>query len=130
RALAEANFQRARETVDEYFTLVSESKLLNVPGLQPLRKELLDAALNFYKKTATERTSDPSVLADMAAAYMRVAQIDHAIGRNDACVLELASAWDAVDRLRRDYPSGTQYHRRAAGFWKGARRTQFVSEIP
>ena len=30
---AEANFRKAREAVDEYFTKVSESKLLNVPGL-------------------------------------------------------------------------------------------------
>src|SRR5262249_35440233 len=44
RAKAEANFRQARAAVDEYFTTVSESKLLNVPGLLPLRKELLDAA--------------------------------------------------------------------------------------
>src|SRR5262249_42080666 len=37
RLRAEANFKKAREAVDEYFTKVSESKLLNVPGLQPLR---------------------------------------------------------------------------------------------
>ena len=41
---AEANFRKAREAVDEYFTKVSESKLLNVPGLQPLRKDLLESA--------------------------------------------------------------------------------------
>ena len=41
---AEDNFRKAREAVDEYFTKVSESKLLNVPGLQPLRKDLLESA--------------------------------------------------------------------------------------
>ncbi len=45
---AEANFRKAREAVDEYFTKVSQSKLLNVPGLQPLRKELLESARNYY----------------------------------------------------------------------------------
>ena len=35
RTQAEANFRKARQAVDEYFTLVSETKLLDVPGLQP-----------------------------------------------------------------------------------------------
>ena len=41
---ADANFERARGAVDEFFTTVSQSKLIDVPGLQPLRKELLEAA--------------------------------------------------------------------------------------
>jgi hypothetical protein len=37
RSKAEANFRQARGAVDRYFTTVSESKLLDVSGLQPLR---------------------------------------------------------------------------------------------
>ena len=33
--VADANFARARKAVDDSFTIVSESKLLNVPGLRP-----------------------------------------------------------------------------------------------
>ena len=44
---AESNFQQARATVDQYLTTVSESQLLTVPGMQPLRQAMLDAALAF-----------------------------------------------------------------------------------
>ena len=36
------NLQLAREAIEEYLTKVSESRLLEEPGLQPLRKELLE----------------------------------------------------------------------------------------
>ena len=42
---AEANFTKARAAVDELLTQVSESQLLSVPGLQPLRRDLLRSAL-------------------------------------------------------------------------------------
>ena len=44
---AEANLIKAREAVDDYLTKVSESTLLSssLPGLQPLRRELLQTAL-------------------------------------------------------------------------------------
>ncbi len=122
--LAEANFQKARATVDEYFTLVSESKLLDVPGLQPLRLELLEAALRFYKQFAGERTSDPTTLADLAVTYLRVAEIYHATERNDDAIAAVGQALDVIDRLRRDYPSASQHQRRLAGFWKGWRLAQ------
>src|SRR5207244_2461972 len=39
RQLAEASFQQARQAVDEYFTRISENRLIRAPGLQPLRRE-------------------------------------------------------------------------------------------
>ena len=49
RKEAMANFRKARQAVDEYFTLISQSNLLDVPGLQPLRKQLLEAARKYYE---------------------------------------------------------------------------------
>jgi len=48
RSRAEANFAKALAVVDDYLTKVSESQLLKVPGMQPLRRELLASALKFY----------------------------------------------------------------------------------
>src|SRR5262249_40914391 len=45
RQRAQRNFRELRKTVQEYFTLVSEETLLNEPALEPLRKNLLQAAL-------------------------------------------------------------------------------------
>ena len=54
RERAEANFAKARAAVDEYFTRVSEDQLMTAPGLQPLRRELLRSALEFYEQFVTE----------------------------------------------------------------------------
>jgi hypothetical protein len=63
-----------RRTVSS-FTKVSESRLLNVPGLQPLRKELLDAALVYYRGFVRERGDDPGLALQAARARYNVGQI-------------------------------------------------------
>ncbi len=130
REQAEANFARARKAVDEYFTLVSESKLFDVPGLQPLRRELLEAALRFYKETANERSNDPGLLADLAVSYLRVCFIDIVLDRNEDALAAARQALDVIDRLLREYPGRTEYHRRLAGFWKGRRAITDKTDIP
>jgi serine/threonine-protein kinase len=80
RARAEANFQTARKTVDDYYTRVSENKLLGMPALEPLRRELLEQALMYYQGFATESADDPKVRADHATAVFRVATITELIG--------------------------------------------------
>ena len=47
RQRAEANFAQARRAVDEYLNQVTRSELLTMPGLQPLRHNLLTSALRF-----------------------------------------------------------------------------------
>jgi eukaryotic-like serine/threonine-protein kinase len=130
RAQAEANFQKARTAVDEYFTLVSESKLFDVPGLEPLRKDLLEAALKFYQGFADERTNDPAVLADLASTWMRIAEINHTMDRNDAAVAAVDRAMRVIDRLRREFPNAKQQHRKLAGYWKGLRTREDGTAMP
>src|SRR5579875_1317348 len=52
---AEAGFAKARKAVDDYFTTISESQLLQVSGMQPLRRDLLQSALTFYQDFLKER---------------------------------------------------------------------------
>jgi tetratricopeptide (TPR) repeat protein len=130
RAVAEANYQKARQAVDKYFTVVSESKLLDVPGLQPLRKELLEAALLFYQGSAVERTDDPDVLADLAITYIRVATISLTVDRSEEAVAATSQALKVIDRLRSEFPDQHEILRRLGGFWKGNRPTQLSIELP
>ena len=80
RDRAEHNFKLARDAVDRYHTTVSENRLLKEPGLQPLRKELLGAAREFYERFRRERSGDPAVRADLARALFRLAAITNEIG--------------------------------------------------
>jgi serine/threonine-protein kinase len=72
---AEHNYQLARKAVDRYHTEVSEDVLLNEPGLEPLRKKLLEAAREFYDQFVQERRGDPAAEADLGKALFRLAQI-------------------------------------------------------
>jgi serine/threonine-protein kinase len=92
RRRAEANFHRARAAVDGYLTAVSESQLLKVPGLQPLRGELLESALRFYQDFLEERGDDPMLRAELAAAQARIGRIQAELGAVDEARRALKSA--------------------------------------
>jgi serine/threonine-protein kinase len=111
RNKAEANFRQARAAVDEYFTTVSESKLLNVPGLQPLRKELLEAAERYYQDFLTKRRDDPSVRADAASASFRVGWVKQAIGEPKDAMEPYLTATALYEQLARDNPGNVEYRR-------------------
>ena len=53
--LANKMFGYARDAVNEYFTSVSQETLLDEPGMEELRKRLLEQASKFYTKFAEER---------------------------------------------------------------------------
>jgi serine/threonine-protein kinase len=78
RTLAEENFRLARQAVDEYFTQVSENTLLNsgVPGMQPVRKDLLRTALRFYREFQARHSEDVSLRAELARACYRIGEIN------------------------------------------------------
>ena len=110
--------------------MVSESKLLDVPGLQPLRKDLLEAALRFYRDFAFERSSDPHVLADLAVTYLRIGQLNSALDRNDDAIVAVRQALDIVDQLRREHPSDSDSQRKLAGFCTDRRWAQRGTVVP
>jgi serine/threonine protein kinase/tetratricopeptide (TPR) repeat protein len=92
RAAAEDSFQDAKAAVNEFFTKVSEEKLLDVPGLQPLRRELLESAERYYTGFIKERSDDPNLQLDLAAAHYRVGRIADEIGTNQAALRSFDNA--------------------------------------
>ncbi len=130
REQAKENLTLARAAVDESFTLVSESKLLEVPGLQLLRKDLIEAALRFYQGFALKHSDDPRGMADVAASHLRMAQILTAIDRNDDATIAVKEALDIIDRLRSEYPDDRESQVRLAGFFTERRWSQRGTEIP
>jgi eukaryotic-like serine/threonine-protein kinase len=114
RITAEASFQKAREAVDEYFTKVSESKLLNVPGLQPLRKELLESSRKYYQDFLKDHADDPSVRAEAAEAWYRVGFVTMDVESSAEAIAYFEQATQMYDRLSREHQAVERYRYKLA----------------
>jgi tetratricopeptide (TPR) repeat protein len=99
RARAEANARQARQAVDRYYTRVSESLLLYEPTLEPLREQLLQDALRYYQELARQDSGDPEVLAEVAAANLRITNMYYALGNPEAWLPPIERATEAVEQL-------------------------------
>jgi serine/threonine-protein kinase len=72
---SEESYRQARSAVDDLFTRVSEETLLNQPGMQPLRRDLLERALVYYQRFLRQRGDDHSVRDELAATHFRMGLI-------------------------------------------------------
>jgi eukaryotic-like serine/threonine-protein kinase len=82
-ARAEKSFLAARQAVDRYFTRVSEATLLNQPGLQPLRKDLLENAMTYYQEFLRERGEDRALQGEAMNAAFNLGRIYEELGDFD-----------------------------------------------
>lgn len=76
---SELSYRQSRNVVNQFFTLVSEDVLLDQPGAQPLRNELLKLALGHYQQFLAKRKADTSLLEEIARTHYRVALIQQAL---------------------------------------------------
>jgi tetratricopeptide (TPR) repeat protein/tRNA A-37 threonylcarbamoyl transferase component Bud32 len=81
RDLARQNFDLARRAVDDYLTHVGQNPLLKEKGLHDLREELLEDALRYYRGFLDQRSDDPSLRAEVAAAHERLGDVAIELGR-------------------------------------------------
>jgi serine/threonine protein kinase len=102
RQSADESFLQARRTVDDFFTRISENKLLNVPGLQPLRKELLEAASQYYQGFIKQRENDPSVRKELAETHYRLGLIAGEVDNKAAALKSLDQALALQQALRKE----------------------------
>jgi serine/threonine protein kinase/tetratricopeptide (TPR) repeat protein len=105
RERAREGFRQAREAVDRAFTVVSENKLLRVPGMQPLRKQLLDEALQYYRDFSRKWADEPGLQHDLARGYYRVAKITGEIGSKTQAVADYREAVRRFEDLLKERPN-------------------------
>jgi len=72
---AKTSDRSARNAVNGFFTVVSEDVLLNQPAMQPLRRDLLQRALDHYQELLQTRSDDPELRAEIAVTHYRVGRI-------------------------------------------------------
>ncbi|MCI0639460.1 MAG: serine/threonine-protein kinase, partial [Gemmataceae bacterium] len=109
RERAEANFQLARKAVDGYYTEVSQEVLLNQPGMEELRKRLLQTARDFYRQFVQERSLDPAVRAEYGRTYWRLAFLTSEIESKSKAIEHYQQAVAIFEELVRDWPDVCAY---------------------
>ena len=72
---SEQSHQQTREVVDYYLRRVSEDPRFDQHGLQPLRQDLLQAALEHYERFVQQRGDDPALSAEIADAHFHLGLI-------------------------------------------------------
>jgi tetratricopeptide (TPR) repeat protein/tRNA A-37 threonylcarbamoyl transferase component Bud32 len=112
RLRAEANFALAREAVEKYLTQVGQSRLLNQPGLQPLRRDLLSTAASFFQRfVESEQASTPEMQAEVGRAYGRWALLTGQIESRERAIELNRRAAGFFEKLVAEYPDNTQFRR-------------------
>jgi eukaryotic-like serine/threonine-protein kinase len=101
---AEANRRKAHQAVNHYFTLISESTLLDQPALEPLRRQLLEEARRYYEGFVEERAGDPELRAELVAAYMRIAAVTHDAHSGGDWLPALQKATSLIEDLMKQKP--------------------------
>ncbi|HEY7428643.1 MAG TPA: serine/threonine-protein kinase [Gemmataceae bacterium] len=78
---AQENFKMTKAAAHKFLVAVNEEKLLDEPGMQGLRQELLTEALNYYRDFLEKRPGDPLVRQEQAEANRQLGEIYGQVGR-------------------------------------------------
>jgi eukaryotic-like serine/threonine-protein kinase len=76
---AERNFEIARNAIRDYYVTVSEDTLLDQPGMQPLREQLLRQALEYYQQFLATEQHGEAIRDELAQASYFAGRITEAI---------------------------------------------------
>jgi hypothetical protein len=102
--LAEANFAKATEAVEEMLTRVGQRDLADVPQMEVVRRELLQRALAFYEDFARTRGADRGIRFQLALARGRVAWIRRQLNEDREAIASAQQAIAEFDALLGEAP--------------------------
>ena len=85
---AQASFQQARRAVDQFYTRFYEQGVLDVPGLEKVRQEVLGEMLQYYKEFLDQHRDDPRLRRELADTCLRLGLLTVELGnKTDALLL-------------------------------------------
>jgi tetratricopeptide (TPR) repeat protein len=128
RDRAKENFRLAQQAVDTYLTQVSEEQLLNVPGMQELRRKLLRSALDYYQAFVDQQRDDPAMRADLAQAYLRVGRITELLGSKVDAEKAYHQARGLYQALLQAHPQDSSFRSGLAQTYRGIGRIELSTE--
>ena len=111
RNRAEANYQKARDAVDKLLTEVGQVSLKDVPQMEPVRRRLLESALQYYQGFLQQSGDAAAIRHEIGGAHERVAEIHALLGRPEPAQVAARRAVDTLDPLAAEFPAEASYRR-------------------
>jgi serine/threonine-protein kinase len=108
KKLVEENLKLAEGAVNDFYNKV-EIHLVHAPGLQGLRKELDEIALNYYREFLRLRGNDPAMKAKQAEIQAHVAHMTRDTGTKTDAFEAYRKALASYEKLAAEEPNKAEY---------------------
>jgi serine/threonine protein kinase len=109
---AQKSFERSKQTVDDYFVVVTQNELLQTPNTREVREVMLDKALQYYESLRQQRTGNMSdertFLTESADLEFKIGQISEARGNTDSAIAHYDNAANTVETLLQQSAEGQE----------------------
>ncbi len=113
RVLAQEQSQLALDAIREYSTGVTREFLLRQPGMEDLRKSLLQAPTRFHRRLAQNiehnGITDPGARARLGQAQLDLGEIINEIGTVEDSIVNFEQARDNLEQVVREAPDMPEY---------------------
>ncbi len=113
RELAQEQSQLALDAIREYNTGVTREFLLRQPGMENLRKSLLQAPIRFYRRLAQNieqnGVTDPAARARLGQAQLDLGEIINEVGVVEDSIVNFEQARDNLEKVVREVPTAPEY---------------------
>jgi serine/threonine protein kinase len=106
---SEENFADALGAVERFLMRVEDEKLLGVPHLETVRREVCEDALEFFERLLARKGTDEATRHKLAVAYARVASARGDAGQLGGEEQSFRRAADLFARLAAEYPERPEY---------------------
>jgi serine/threonine protein kinase len=109
---ARKSFERSKQTVNDFFVVVTQNELLQTPNTREVREVMLDKALQYYESLRKQRAGNLSdertFLADSAELEFKIAQIAEALDNTNSAIVHYEKAANTVQHLLQQSDAGRE----------------------
>jgi serine/threonine protein kinase/tetratricopeptide (TPR) repeat protein len=128
---ANASSKEARRAFEQYYTLISDNRLLEDPDSQPLLREILGTAIDYCQRFLKQYGQRPDMSAEVAATSVRLAQLKLATGDSDSATASMEEAATRLEGLLAARPTLEQLSPLSVGLFRYPRYvTRFGAVSP
>ncbi len=110
RQRAQTNFDRARLAVEQMLAETGADALADVPKMQPVRRKLLEKALEFYSQMQAEAAGGPELERERAYTERSIGDLLNELGRYDEARVRHERAVELLRAARRSDDSFKTRH--------------------